>query len=480
MKLTRQFDDFLANIVNLNPTRITLLEDSIEALKDVIKASAWGPKILEISAQGSWAHKTIIKPLPGHAFDADLLVYVEPVEGWEAKDYVNRLHRELIALGAYKDKTRLYSHCVTIEYAGERKIDIAPCVRGRTWPETHEVCNRITNEFELSNPGEYTDWLIQKNSYTGSNNLRKVTRLLKFMRDIKTTFTCPSFLLTTLIGYRVFASDRESPEFSDVPTALRTLIGRLDDWLQANPATPIVRNPVLYDEIQSSVWDDTKYGNFRSRIHQYREWVDDAYTETDKEESIGKWQRVFGEDFAAQEATATATKVSEAAVTKLGGSAIASGIRDLVDMVKRAGRAALPEGFDRLPHMRRPRWRTAASPLGLRVDAQLYTGENGEFLSAVSSLEPLQPGRWLKFTARNKTGLPLPDTYRVKWRVTNTDEAASRAGALRGDFYDSEKGQHSRWEGLSYRGVHLVEAFVIRKADEALLGKSAPFYVVIE
>jgi hypothetical protein len=38
----------------------------------------------------------------------------------------------------------------------------------------------------------------------------------------------------------------------------------------------------------------------------------------------------------------------------------------------------------------------------------------------------------------------------------------------------------SRVEDLAYRGVHFVEAFLIRKADNRLAGQSEPFYVVIE
>ena len=63
--------------------------------------------------------------------------------------------------------------------------------------------------------------------------------------------------------------------------------------------------------------------------------------------------------------------------------------------------------------------------------------------------------------------------------MTNTDEAARRANALRGDYYRSDE-PGIRWEQLSYRDVHMVEAFLIRKADDTLLGKSDPFYVVIE
>lgn len=62
--------------------------------------------------------------------------------------------------------------------------------------------------------------------------------------------------------------------------------------------------------------------------------------------------------------------------------------------------------------------------------------------------------------------------------MTNTDEVARRANSLR-DYYQSD-GPGVCWEQLSYRGVHMVEAFLIRKTDDALLGKSEPFYVVIE
>ena len=197
MKLIQDFNAFLNDTVNLNSTRFDQLESSIDAIKTAVRGLDWTPSIVGFAAQGSWAHKTIIRPLPGDPFDADLLVYVKPVAGWEAKDYINELYVEMGKLGLYKDKIRRYSHCITIEYAGERKIDVAPCVKERLQTGVWEVCNRDTNLFEKSNPLDYTDWLIERNSICGNNNFRKATRLRTYLRDIKTTFTCPSFLLTT-------------------------------------------------------------------------------------------------------------------------------------------------------------------------------------------------------------------------------------------------------------------------------------------
>jgi hypothetical protein len=65
------------------------------------------------------------------------------------------------------------------------------------------------------------------------------------------------------------------------------------------------------------------------------------------------------------------------------------------------------------------------------------------------------------------------------WRVTNTDEAAASKNELRGRFEKPENGK-SRWESLKYRGVHLAEAFVIRKRDNRIVGQSEAFRVMIE
>ncbi len=480
MKLVNLFDDFLRDTVNLNDTRVRLLEDSIEAIKNVIKMSTWAPTVLRFAAQGSWAHKTIIKPRPDAAFDADLLVFVKPKDQWEAKDYINTLYEEFRKNDTYKDKVTRCSHCITIEYAGVRKIDIAPCVEDRKVQGTWGVCNRNTNAFEISSPEKYTEWLIEKNSTTQKNMLRKVTRLLKYLRDIKTTFTCPSFLFTTLLGMLVYDFDKGTNGFADVPTSLKTLMGRLDDWLQMRPSKPTVRNPVLFSEIQSDTWDEEKYQNFRSQIHRYRQWIDEAYDEEDREESLGKWRRVFGHEFAKQAVADKARSVSPSIIELHKNNPQAKGIDDLVGLVKQLGRSAIPEWFNRLPYMKRPTWRVCPQqPMQVVVKGYLAKSRNDNQIRATSSLQLVQPCHWIRFDACDSRGLPFSDAYKVMWRITNTDKVAESHNALRGDFYASDF-QHTRWESLSYRGVHMAEAFLIRKADSVQVSKSDPYYVVIE
>jgi hypothetical protein len=93
-------------------------------------------------------------------------------------------------------------------------------------------------------------------------------------------------------------TDEGSAAFSDTPTALKTIFGRMDDFLQLNLTKPAVTNPYLPNENFAHAWTDDQYANFRTRIHTYREWIDDAFDEQSRAESIAKWRRVVGADFA--------------------------------------------------------------------------------------------------------------------------------------------------------------------------------------
>ena len=110
--------------------------------------------------------------------------------------------------GTYKDKAHLHTRCVRLEYAGDFQIDVVPCVVYRPGgAHQFEVCNRIDDEFEVTDGEAYTRWLEQRNTWTGLDKLREVTRLLKYLRDIKGTFSCKSILLTTLLGERIESID---------------------------------------------------------------------------------------------------------------------------------------------------------------------------------------------------------------------------------------------------------------------------------
>lgn len=480
MKHTGLFKTFLDDVVNLNTKRLALLDGSVDAIKGFIRSSDWEPAVKGFLPQGSWAHRTIIKPIDNAPFDADLIVRVAPVDGWEAKDYINKLRAVFRASSTYKDKVSSFSHCVTITYAGDRKIDIAPLVIDRQGGTSEEVCNKSTNDFEDSAPKGYTDWFNERNGYSGKNSFRKVTRLVKYLRDIKRTFTCPSVLLTTLLGYRITYLDKNSAAFADTPTALQTVMARLDDLLQANESKPEVPNPSMDSENFADLWTDDQYANFRNFVHKYRGWIDEAIDETDFNESIKAWQRIFGDEFGKGVTTKLATSLTEATVSvrSLLNSAAAHSER-LVEMVRDFGTSILPASFNRPPHLQDPTWsRATDASIGIYVTARFRPHKNASEERVVKPGEVLPAYGGLWFEARLWAGAPIPDGYRVQWRITNTGVAAITLRQGRGGFY-APTTDHRRWEELRYRGVHIAEAFLIRWSDDKIVGQSDPFHVVI-
>ena len=477
MKLNEHFNNFLRDTINLNQSRINTLEQRVATTKSFLKESDYGANIRSFSAQGSWAHKTIIKPQPDKGFDVDLVMFLDPQGGWNPADYIANLYAVFRSHGTYQDMVSRHTRCVMIDYTGDFSLDVVPIIVEQKFlsDPCYKVCNRNENKFESTAPAAYTVWLSNKNSITGSNHLCKVIRLIKYLRDIKGTFSVKSVLLTTLLGERISALDSfHSSQFSDVPTSLKVLVGRLDDWLQTRPDMPTISNPVLTDENFNRHWDQAKYENFRNKINQYRSWIDDAYSENDRNESIIKWQRIFGEDFAKGELAEKMTS---------GISLVAKNTedQDLVEEVRLNGPGVLAKIPADLSHVQSPPWQFSSSRLSVMINAKEHAKRHdNQSIRKFVSGEILQGNREICFQAVNSSGTTFSDNeYIVRWRVVNTGLEADAEGALRGGFYKSEK-YGIRWESTKYLGVHWVEAFVILKRTGLLIGVSGRFFVVVD
>lgn len=477
MKLNDHFRNFLRNTVDLNKDRIAALEGNVEAIKNFVSLN-YAPKVLSYEAHGSWAHKTIIKPVSNRPFDADILVDIEPHDGWDAADYILELRRIFRSSDIYKDKVEMSSHCVTLTYYGNRKIDIAPCLVNRTGWVQREVCNRHSCSFEITNPTAYTNWLIERNEITRGNSFRKVTRLVKYLRDIKGTFTCPSVLLTTLLGQVVYDWDDKNT-FKDTPTTLKVIFNRLNDFLQSHHLRPTVSNPSQPNEDLAALISQEQYSNLRDTVERYNTWINDAYSADTRDESVHRWRKVFGEDFANSVVLEEGRSVGKKALIALAKSSTSLGT-DLVALVKQLGHKALPPGFNFLPYKQEPEWDHADSRFASQIVATLHRTEQAPALCDVRSLDAVPKGHGLWFDVIDGRGQMIPlSEYRVQWRITNTDEEAFDASCMRGEFNPPKVGNR-RWEGLTYRGVHIVEAFVIRRQDDKIISESDPFYVTIE
>jgi len=307
MKHVEAFKKFLDDHVNLNQSRLDALKGHVKAITNLLDNKLEGYR--KYSQQGSYALKTIIKPVKDNdEFDADILVFIKddsfnPHGLTNYVDYVDRVYKTLKQDKNYADKIERNTRCVTIDYARGFHLDIVPCLEYS--PRYHHqksqcyICNRTKKKYELTDGDGYREWLTEKNRVVGGNNLRKVTRLLKFLRDHKDNFSVKSILLTTMLGNAVDDRDKNSNDyFSDLPTALRTLSNRVNDFLRLRTYMPTISNPVLQSENFNRHWDQKKYTHFRKLFDIYNSKIDLAFEETDHDRSVRRWRELFGDHFA--------------------------------------------------------------------------------------------------------------------------------------------------------------------------------------
>ena len=468
-------------MVNIDQGRLDSLDTSIAAIQDYILESDYGARIRFFRRQGSLAHGTIIRPLSGQEFDADIVMVVAENTDWEPKNYLLDLRRALWASSTYKDKAHLSDVCVTLNYARDKKIDILPIFEVAEQDNELNICHHRHNHLIRSEPLEFTSWLIDRNKLSGGNSFRKVTRILKYIRSHKKSFTCPSVLLTALIGYRITDNDRGSDAFSSVPKTFVTILDRLDAYLAPYNDIPEVINPspsLNYEDL-GDMWTTDQFRNFKNKINVYARWTRDALAEEDHNASLTKWQKLLGDEFGAGKEKTEAARNFLAAKSETVMLAIDAGRSDsLVEAVLRSGARILNATFYRPPHLRPSTWPASGETALCYVSATYHAGSKGGSGVDADDGAALPGTGWLRFTCTPFRLQYEKTEYFVQWRVTNTGFVAKMKGQMRGDFYVQD-GQFSKWESLTYRGVHFVEAFVIRKYDNTLACKSAPFNVVI-
>lgn len=312
------FNVLLKDTVNLSQLKLDLLSDRVDAIYKALKADdEIGSLILGKSPQGSWAHRTIINPVGTNEFDADFMLLMDENPDWadSPKTYIEKVYSALHRHSVYKDMSHSRKcRCVRLVYANLMHVDIVPYLTLSNGRQV--IVNRDEDDWEDTDPEGFTVWMREKDTLAGGN-LRKVIRLMKYLRDHKNSFTgTRSIILTTLLGEQVTTIRKviDPGYYSNVPTALLHIVKDLDDWLQARPVKPSISDPSGSGATFDHRWDQTTYSYFRDRIHAHAAEIQAAYEETDKDTSVRLWQAIFGDGFKAPTSSSSSTKFPTAPV----------------------------------------------------------------------------------------------------------------------------------------------------------------------
>lgn len=442
MKLTDYFKAFLTDTVNLRPGKLTLLGARVETITGVLEASTQlTGRLRDTIPQGSWAHETIIEPCDDLEFDADFLLHIEEDPDWTAdpKKYANAVFDALSSHGTYSSKTTRKNRCVRVTYANDSHIDVVPYVI--LSDDRQVIVNRTTNEFEDTNPAGFTDWLREKDELTNLN-LRKVLRLLKYLRDHQNAFDLKSVLLTTMVGNIVDQWRAGDPDhYKDVPTTLVHLVEELDAWLQCFNLRPWVADPSCPSTSFHHRWTQPQFVAFKDKIHKLAPKLRTAYDTVGVDDSIAAWQDVFGPAFPTSPEPRSAVTASAAPVE--------------VDDPRGPNEQMIEERFP-MRISGRVRIECQVSEPTYVNRKQRRLAEKRTRLSSRLGRVPRQRDLEFKFI---DTDVAQP--YQVYWKVKNRGPEAERRRQQRGQIV-ADDGSRRRKESSDFVGNHYVECYIVK------------------
>lgn len=437
MDFDAHFQAFLTSTVNLKPHKLDLLDGRVNAITSAFeKDEQIGTLYKEHLPQGSWAQQTIIEPVGEFdEFDADILLHLTPVPEWEGqpKEYLREVRAAFKRNSTYKDKLQRKNRCVRIQYARSCHVDVVPSI---TLDDGRQVIvNYAENDFEETNPVGFADWMKERDDLT-NGNLRRVIRLLKWLRDYKNTFTCPSVILTVLFAGRVWYNGTD--KYPDVPHTLVALLEELDSHLLLHATMPLLDDPSCPGTSFNHRWEEPLYQTFKKKVHEYAIWAREALDlqgADDDQAAIVAWQRLFGEEFAAQEVKAARSSLVHS--------------RSLQASARIVPEPAAPD--EEFIHEK--------ARIERRYDARIDATIIGKYSRSLRKARVVQVGRDLRFNLRTDA----PEPYEVWWKVRNRGKASERAGQLRGQIVrQGNVSRNLQEESTRYPGRHYVEAYVVR------------------
>ena len=446
------------------------------------------PKPKESITQGSYAMKTMIRH-EDNDYDIDDGIYFKrsQLKTKNGNDAAALAVRQMVcdALqddSRFNDPPEVKTNCVRVNYGAGYHVDI-PIYR------TDESGNNpklASADWVASNARGVEKWFCEENKQKSPDEqngrqLRRVVRLLKYFAKSRPSWedTLPSGFALTILVCECFHPHLGRDDVSFYNTLCNIyhrLNQRLDIW---HPKTP--------NTLVNSGMDDAKTRNFRDNLRDNLKVLGDIVIpdECEEHEAAGAWGAFFATEyfieFVSRSSRSNAlvevfSLPSEHRNSSLPPPSLWSG-RAGVDIVKREGANVLNRMPTDLPHVAKPRWKQVNSTnvsikikAAYEVNGQKFSFNGGDIIPKEAALH---------FQCMGSQGLPISkNDYSVKWQVVNTCDEAGAASCMRGGFESSNPHAY-RNETSFYCGIHWVEAFLIRKRDRALCGRSGRFFVVI-
>jgi hypothetical protein len=421
-----EFNAFLRDKINLNQHRVDTLNARVNTQDSFLQGpSGMGSRVTDVIPQGSFALRTIIRPVAEVDFDADILLPFDEQEGWAARAYVEELYKVFEANGTYKGKVTKKKRCVRVQYANEFHVDVVPYVTrsdGLTY-----ITHRTENRYIRSAPEDFTAW-FEAQDKTAKGHLTKAVRLVKYLRD-RSPAVIPSAVLTALLAEQVnvFTADA----FKGVPDTMVRIVNDLSGYLDNLAMKPYVSDHGTSIDLADR-WTQIQFQDFKTIL---RRWAANMQSAIDAQaiDSIPLWQQLFGPDFG------VLSQASEAEFTKAVQRASQPGPNEQC-----LAQFGIIERLD--------------PAFSVTVQGFVTLSKFGRTRRLTNSGNQVSKGKSLIFKV---TDCNVPGDYDVYWKVRNYGTEAVSLGQQRGEITKGD-GTRQKRETTKYAGHHWVRVWIVK------------------
>lgn len=451
MNINKYFQDFLKDYVNINETRINTAKTNINWITSVLENSDVFWEILKKKPilQGSLRHWTIIKPIEEWSwFDTDILIEIDKPESWDYKDCINILYNDFYNNWTYKDKVSKKTRCVKIDYKWENSVDLVP-----TFQENNEyyIVNRLDNIKELSDWDWFANWFDKENKKT-SWNLKKVIRLIKYIRDYNKLFDIKSIHLNLLFWKRI----DDGWDYTNLQNSFISLINNLNIYLQnINKVDDLdLINPANSNENMGE-WNRNLNNNELSKFKNLISKLHYIFTNKEEWEIIIELQKYFWDNFWKEYSNDYSEK-QEYRWENILDKWYKIEFNSLV-------KASIVCNYS-ITEKNKLNWITRDNIRNIDYSWNTY----------------LNKWVWLNFQVKLDN---IYWNYNILWQVVNTWNEAKNAESLRWDFFpwrdknNKQWDKHFNYEKTSYKWIHWVKAYIIQ--NNKLIAETGKFFVKI-
>jgi hypothetical protein len=286
--LQDQFDDFVERI-SLGTAQWQRINSAFVSLRTFL-ANNYDVLPSAISAQGSCANGTAVKPLPEGDYDLDMILVI-PDGDVSSSTALNTLQATLERSGNYAGRVEAKKPCVRLRYADDQiggfHIDITPA-RPSASGDAPLDAPRRDDGWHGTAPAQYTAW-CKANGEDFERLVKQLKRWRDDHQDVRQAIK--SIVLQVLV-----AACMPKGQMSDARRVSLTFTN-LQVALTQHAQPPTVWNPALPSENLAKAWTQTSYNNFKQELAKAQALAERALASSDQPEAAAAWREVFGEDF---------------------------------------------------------------------------------------------------------------------------------------------------------------------------------------